>query len=123
MVRLRLKRIGRKHEAHYRIVAADMRAARDGRFIEELGWFNPKAKEKLYDLKVELIKKWLKNGAQASDTVKGILIKEGILEKDKKEHKNKARALKNPEKRRKHRKAKKTSEETASTENAEVVNA
>ena len=80
MVKLRLKRMGRKHEPHYRIVATDSRSPRDGRFIEELGWFNPKAKEVLYKLNIEGIKKWLSNGAQPSYAVKSILIKEGIVE-------------------------------------------
>lgn len=106
MVKLRLKRMGRKHEPHYRIVATDSRSPRDGRFIEELGWFNPKAKEVLYKLNIEGIKKWLSNGAQPSYAVKSILIKEGIMERDKNiiiERKQK-RPLKNPEKRRKNRK-------------------
>ena len=106
MVKLRLKRMGRKHEPHYRIVATDSRSPRDGRFIEELGWFNPKAKEVLYKLNIEGIKKWLSNGARPSYAVKSILIKEGIVERDKKdiiERKGK-RPLKNPEKRRKNRK-------------------
>ena len=106
MVKLRLKRMGRKHEPHYRIVATDSRYPRDGRFIEELGWFNPKAKEVLYKLNIEGIKKRLSNGAQPSYAVKSILIKEGIVERDKKdiiERKGK-RPLKNPEKRRKNRK-------------------
>ena len=106
MVKLRLKRIGRKHEPYYRIVATDSRSPRDGRFIEELGWFNPKAKDVLYKINSEGIKKWLSNGAQPSYAVKSILIKEGIVERDKKniiERKGK-RPLKNPEKRRKNRK-------------------
>lgn len=106
MVKLRLKRMGRKHEPHYRIVATDSRSPRDGRFIEELGWFNPKAKDVLYKINSEGIKKWLSNGAQPSYAVKSILIKEGIVERDKKdiiERKGK-RPLKNPEKRRKNRK-------------------
>ena len=98
--------MGRKHEPHYRIVATDSRSPRDGRFIEELGWFNPKAKDVLYKINSEGIKKWLSNGAQPSYAVKSILIKEGIVERDKKdiiERKGK-RPLKNPEKRRKNRK-------------------
>ena len=118
MVKLRLKRIGRKHEPHYRIVATDSRFPRDGRFIEELGWFNPKAKDVLYKINSEGIKKWLSNGAQPSYAVKSILIKEGIMERDKNiiiERKQK-RALKNPEKRRKNRKqTKPESSETVET--------
>ena len=120
MVKLRLKRMGRKHEPHYRIVATDSRSPRDGRFIEELGWFNPKAKDVLYKINSEGIKKWLSNGAQPSYAVKSILIKEGIVERDKKdiiERKGK-RPLKNPEKRRKNRKQVKT-ESSESVETAE----
>lgn len=119
MVKLRLKRIGRKHEPYYRIVATDSRSPRDGRFIEELGWFNPKAKDVLYKINSEGIKKWLSNGAQPSYAVKSILIKEGIVERDKKniiERKGK-RPLKNPEKRRKNRKQVKTE----SSESVETV--
>lgn len=110
MVRLRLKRIGRKHEPHYRIVATDSRFPRDGRFIEELGWFNPKAKEVLYKINSEGIKKWLSNGAQPSYAVKSILIKEGIMERDKGApiDRKQKRPLKNAEKRRKNRKQVKT---------------
>lgn len=106
MVRLRLKRIGRKHSPHYRIVATDSRSPRDGRFIEELGWFNPKSNDIPYKINVEGIKKWLSNGAQPSDTVKGILIREGILERDKGVplDRKKRKPIKNPDKRRKHRK-------------------
>ena len=120
MVKLRLKRIGRKHEPYYRIVATDSRSPRDGRCIEELGWFNPKAKDVLYKINSEGIKKWLSNGAQPSYAVKSILIKEGIVERDKKdiiERKGK-RPLKNPEKRRKNRKQVKT-ESSESVETAE----
>ncbi len=110
MVKLRLKRIGRKHEPHYRIVATDSRFPRDGRFIEELGWFNPKAKEVLYKINSEGIKKWLSNGAQPSYAVKSILIKEGIMERDKGApiDRKQKRPLKNAEKRRKNRKQEKT---------------
>lgn len=110
MVKLRLKRIGRKHEPHYRIVATDSRFPRDGRFIEELGWFNPKAKEVLYKINSEGIKKWLSNGAQPSYAVKSILIKEGIMERDKGApiDRKQRKPLKNAEKRRKNRKQVKT---------------
>ena len=127
MVKLRLKRIGRKDAPHYRIVATDSRSPRDGRFIEELGWFNPKAKTELYKINVEGIKKWLGNGAQPSDTVKGILIREGILERDKGApcDRKKKKPVKNLEKRRKHREPKPVEtpvatevEVTAETENA-----
>lgn len=121
MVKLRLKRIGRKDAPHYRIVATDSRSPRDGRFIEELGWFNPKSKTELYKINVDGIKKWLGNGAQPSDTVKGILIKEGILERDKGApcDRKKKKPVKNMEKRRKHREPKPVTVEAVATAEAE----
>jgi len=73
MVKLRLKRMGSKFNAFYRIVAADARAPRDGRFIEEIGYYNPNSKE----LKIEVAKKdkWLSQGAVPTDTVKGLFRK------------------------------------------------
>ena len=79
MVKLRLKRMGKKGAPFYRIVAADSRSPRDGRFIEQIGTYNPtKAEEKL-TLDKELAKKWLSNGAQPTDTVRSILSHEGVL--------------------------------------------
>ncbi len=104
MVKIRLRRMGRKDEPHYRIVAANVTAPRDGRFIEELGWYSPKAKDKIYSLKTDLIKKWISNGAQPTDTVRNILVKEGLLEKKELVYTNKPKALKNPDKRRRNRK-------------------
>ena len=80
-VKLRLKRIGRKGVACYRLVATDSRSKRDGRFIEELGSYNPNTKPASIIFKEDGIFKWLKNGAQPSDTVKSILQREGIWEK------------------------------------------
>lgn len=79
MVKLRLKRMGKKGRPFYRIVAADARSPRDGRIIEELGTYNPIAQENQVSLKKELVLKWLGNGAQPSDTVRSILSKEGLL--------------------------------------------
>lgn len=70
MVKLRLKRTGRKFEAIYRIVAADSRSPRDGRFIEEVGFYNPSTKETRVN--EEIRDKWLANGAVPSETVKAI---------------------------------------------------
>ena len=71
MVKLRLKRMGNKFNPFYRIIAADARAPRDGRFIEELGYFNPLSEE--LKLNKELIIKWLDDGAQPTDTVRNLL--------------------------------------------------
>ena len=69
MVKLRLKRMGKKGAPFYRIVAADSRSPRDGRFIEQIGTYNPTKAEEKVTLDKELAKKWLSNGAQPTDTV------------------------------------------------------
>ena len=79
MVKLRLKRMGKKEAPFYRIVAADSRSPRDGRFIEQIGTYNPTKAEEKVTLDKELAKKWLSNGAQPTDTVRSILSHEGVL--------------------------------------------
>ena len=79
MVKLRLKRMGKKGAPFYRIVAADSRSPRDGRFIEQIGTYNPTKAEEKVTLVKELAKKWLSNGAQPTDTVRSILSHEGVL--------------------------------------------
>ena len=79
MVKLRLKRMGGKQKPFYRIVAADSRFPRDGRFIETVGTYNPIAKPAEVKIDKELAIKWLSNGAQPTDTVKALFKKEGIL--------------------------------------------
>ena len=81
MVKLRLKRMGAKKQPSYRIVAADSRAPRDGRFIEILGFYNPRSNPAEIIIDEEKVLKWLNNGAQPSDTVRNILSKEGIMKK------------------------------------------
>ncbi len=76
MVRIRLARAGAKKKPFYRIVAADQRMKRDGRFLEKLGTYNPLTKE--LTINKENIEKWLSSGAQATDTVTKLLIKEGF---------------------------------------------
>ena len=71
--------MGKKGAPFYRIVAADSRSPRDGRIIEEVGTYNPIAKENQVTLKNDLVMKWLNNGAKPSDTVRSILSKEGIM--------------------------------------------
>ena len=78
-VKLRLKRMGGKQKPFYRIVAADSRFPRDGRFIETVGTYNPIAKPAEVKIDKELAIKWLINGAQPTDTVKALFKKEGIL--------------------------------------------
>ena len=79
MVKLRLKRMGKKGNPFYRIVAADSRSPRDGRIIEQVGTYNPLVKENQVTLDTEKVMKWLNNGAKPSDTVRSILSHEGVL--------------------------------------------
>ena len=80
-VKLRLKRMGSKRKPFYRIVAADSRAPRDGRFIEIIGTYNPTTNPASVVLNEEAGYKVLKEGAQPSDTVRNILSKEGIMKR------------------------------------------
>lgn len=83
MVKIRLTRLGDKKAPFYRIVVADSRSPRDGKFIDVLGTFNPLISEKQVELDTEKAKKWIADGAQATDTVKAILVKAGVLEQGK----------------------------------------
>jgi small subunit ribosomal protein S16 len=76
-VKIRLKRIGAKKDPFYRIVVADARAPRDGRFIEEIGNYDPMTKKCVVD--GEKAQTWIKNGAQPTDTVRSLLKKNGVL--------------------------------------------
>ena len=78
-VKLRLKRMGAKQRPFYRIVAADSRYPRDGRFIEIIGTYNPIANPAEVKINKELALKWLNNGAQPTDTVKNLFKSEGIM--------------------------------------------
>ena len=80
-VKLRLKRMGSKQKPFYRIVAADARSPRDGRFIETVGTYNPIKKPAEVKINEELALIWLNNGALPTDTVRSILSKEGIMAK------------------------------------------
>jgi small subunit ribosomal protein S16 len=80
-VKIRLKRMGAKKAPFYRVVVADSRAPRDGRFIEEIGYYNPLTQPAQVKIDEEKALKWLANGAQPSDTVKSLLRKEGVLKK------------------------------------------
>ena len=80
-VKVRLLRMGATKATFYRIVAADSRAPRDGRFIELLGTYDPRTNPAKVTIKEEEVLKWLNNGAQPSDTVKNLLSKEGIIKK------------------------------------------
>ncbi|MCL2096883.1 MAG: 30S ribosomal protein S16 [Oscillospiraceae bacterium] len=78
-VKIRLRRIGAKKAPFYRIVVADSRFPRDGRFIEEIGYYNPLTEPADINVDGEKAKKWLANGAQATETVKSLLKKSGVL--------------------------------------------
>ena len=79
MVKLRLTRMGAKKAPFYRIVVADSRYPRDGRFIEEVGYYNPLTEPVEVKIDAEKVKKWIANGAQPTDTVKALLKKNGII--------------------------------------------
>ena len=78
-VKIRLRRMGAKKAPFYRIVVADSRYPRDGRFIEEIGTYNPVATPTEVKVDAEKAKQWIANGTQPTDTVKAILKKEGVL--------------------------------------------
>ncbi len=75
MVKIRLRRMGAKKAPYYRIVVADSRSPRDGRFIEELGTYDPMAEAGKLKVDMERVKYWVSNGAQPTDTVRGLLKK------------------------------------------------
>ena len=79
-VKMRLRRMGAKKAPFYRVVVADSRYPRDGRFIEEIGTYNPLTKPAQIKIDHEKAKKWLSNGAQPTDTVKVLLKKSGITQ-------------------------------------------
>ena len=79
MVKIRLKRMGAHKKPFYRVVVADSRAPRDGKFIEEIGYYNPLTDPADLRINEEKAKKWLGTGAQPTDTVSGLFKKTGIL--------------------------------------------
>ena len=78
-VKIRLKRMGKKKAPFYRIVVADANSPRDGRFIEEIGTYNPLVDPAEIKIDAEKAQQWIKNGAQPTDTVKALFKKNGIL--------------------------------------------
>jgi len=78
-VKIRLRRMGAKKAPFYRIIVADSRSPRDGRFIEEVGYYNPMTNPAEIKVDAEKAQKWLENGAQPTETVKSILTKSGII--------------------------------------------
>jgi small subunit ribosomal protein S16 len=80
VLKLRLRRMGAKRQPSYRIVVAESSSPRDGRFVENVGIYNPKTKPMTLRVNEERIKYWLGNGAQPTDTVRSLLVRSGILE-------------------------------------------
>ena len=78
-VKIRLRRMGAKKAPYYRVVVADSRYPRDGRFIEEIGHYDPTKNPADVAIDAEKAKKWISNGAQPTDTVKALLKKNGVL--------------------------------------------
>ena len=78
MVKIRLRRMGAKKAPFYRVVVADSRYPRDGRFIEELGTYDPRQNPAAVNIDVERAQAWIKNGAQPTDTVRDLLKKAGL---------------------------------------------
>jgi small subunit ribosomal protein S16 len=81
MVRIRLRRVGMKRQPSYRIVAAEKEKQRDGRFLEILGFYNPRTEPSTVEVKEDRIYEWLKNGAQPSETVRKIFGYTGVMER------------------------------------------
>ena len=80
MVKIRLKRIGMKKKPFYRVVVADERSPRDGRFIEEIGYYDPMKQPAEIKIDNEKAVQWMKNGAQPTDTVRILLKKSGAIQ-------------------------------------------
>lgn len=80
-VKIRLARVGRSKIAKYRVVAADSRMKRDGRFLETIGFYDPQANPKKFDLKTDRVAYWIKNGAQPTLTVKNLLRQDKFYER------------------------------------------
>ena len=80
-VKLRLKRMGKKKSPFYRVVAADSRSPRDGKIIENIGYYNPTDEPATIKIDEEVAMKWLQNGAEPTDTVRDLFSKQGIMKK------------------------------------------
>ena len=79
-VKIRLRRLGAKKAPFYRVIVADSRSPRDGRFIEEIGYYNPISEPVEIKIDADKAKKWIANGAQPTETVKSLLKKSGIVD-------------------------------------------
>ena len=90
MVKIRLNRMGAKRQPFYRLVVADSRSPRDGRFIEIVGNYDPTKNPAVVNIDEEKVISWIKNGAQPTDTVRSLLSKQGIMKKIHEERKAKS---------------------------------
>lgn len=81
MLKIRLKRMGAKKSPFYRFVIADSRSPRDGRFVEEMGYYNPTKNPAVVQIEEETALKWLKSGAEPTDTVRSIFSNAGIMKR------------------------------------------
>jgi len=79
-VKIRLRRLGAKKNPYYRVVVADSRSPRNGKFIEEIGTYNPMATPSEFKIDTEKAKQWIANGAQPTDTVRALLKKSGAID-------------------------------------------
>lgn len=93
MVRIRFRRVGKRKQPYYRIVVADSRSPRDGRFIETIGHYNPRTDPPTIIVKEEKLHSWIKEGAQPTDSVKRVLISCGVLKKTEEDLKKEAQDL------------------------------
>ncbi len=96
MIKLRLRRMGRKRQAHYRIVAAEATWPRDGRFIEAVGYYNPRTEPATVEVNAERARYWLERGAQPTETVRSLLVKAGVLPGRQPETPEKAASARKP---------------------------
>ena len=85
MLRLRLRRVGARHQPSYRVVVADSRAARDGAFVDQIGHYNPRTDPPTIEIDEEKALKWIRQGAQPSEAVAQMLKKLGTLDRVKEE--------------------------------------
>jgi small subunit ribosomal protein S16 len=122
MVRIRLSRMGRKHRPFYRINAIEKRNQRDGKVLENLGWYNPvaPAESEQVSIKEDRVKHWLGSGAQPSDTCKDLFVKAGILDAEERQKELEKRYGRRIEKMKAEAEAKRKAEEEAAKAEAEA---
>lgn len=92
MVKIRLRRMGAKKRPFYRVVVADSRSPRDGRFIDEIGYYDPTKEPAVIKIDEEKAIRWINNGAQPTDTARSLLKKTGVLQKVHEQKQQKASA-------------------------------